>query len=145
MEPAAPPRTPPRGLRSPAFMMFLNIVLSTAAELMLKEGAVETAGGGGGVFGIAALASWWTWAGIGAYVVSLLTWLEILRWMPLSLAFALQSVQYVLIPLGAWAFRGEVVDPRRWVAVGLVMAGVVLIGLGRRQETHRPAVAEVMP
>ena len=70
------------------------------------------------------LASLWTWAGITCYILSFLSWIYVLRSVPLGTAFALISVAHVLIPLGSWAFLHEVIGPARWCGISLVVAGL---------------------
>lgn len=77
--------------------------------------------------GFVTLGSWWTWAGVGIYILSFFNWLHVLRWVPLSIAFPLASVVHVLIPLGAWIFLGERVSPIRWGGIALIIVGIWLI------------------
>jgi multidrug transporter EmrE-like cation transporter len=132
---AAPERVwhPPQPLRPfgwalhPYAQLALGSILVTASELLMKKGADTTPAGHVGWFGVAALASGWTWAGIVTYVLSFLSWIYVLRFVPLGIAYALINVVHVLIPLGAWAFLGEAVSGRRWAGIGLVLAGLLLI------------------
>lgn len=114
---------------NPYVQLAIGAVLVTASELLLRVGArdVTSAGGAAGLFGIAALASAWTWAGIVCYVASFASWLHVLRFIPLGVAFALINVVHVLIPVGAWLLLGEAVSARRWAGVGLVVVGILLV------------------
>lgn len=123
-------RPAPAGwLLNPYFQIALGALLVTASELMLKKGASATANSGttAGWLGIAALASWWTWAGIVSYILSFLSWLHVLRYIPLSIAFPLINVVHVLVPLGALLFLHEPVSPKRWAGIGLVVLGILAI------------------
>jgi multidrug transporter EmrE-like cation transporter len=111
----------------PYAQLAVGSVLVTASELLMKKGAVTTPAGHVGWFGVAALASGWTWAGIVTYVLSFASWIYVLRFVPLGIAYALINVVHVLIPLGAWALLGEAVSGRRWAGIGLVVAGLLLI------------------
>jgi len=101
----------------------------TAAELLLKRGAMATANDPApmGVFGVSVLDSGWTWLGIVAYIASFLCYLHVLRRIPVHLAFGLMSVVQVLVPLGAWWFLAENVSPRRWGGILIVLTGIVVI------------------
>ena len=68
---------------------FTSAVLVTASELLLRQGAKHFTDTTqiGQFFGIAALGSGWTWAGIVCYVLGFASWLYVLRFVPLSVAF----------------------------------------------------------
>ncbi|HEY7118440.1 MAG TPA: EamA family transporter, partial [Tepidisphaeraceae bacterium] len=61
------------------------------------------------------------------YVLSFASWLYVLRFVPLGVAFALINVVHVLVPVGSWAILGEVVTARRWLGIALVLSGIVLV------------------
>lgn len=116
----------------------VGALLVTASELLLKKGATAAPDLPGAVarLGVGALASAWTWAGIVCYVLSFVSWLHVLRLLPLSTAFALINVVHVLIPLGAWLLLHEHVSPARWLGIALVVAGIALVAkpAGRAEE-----------
>lgn len=121
---------PPRGLLNPTLHLFGSALLVTAAELLLKVGASAAAAGkkasiAGGIAD--GLASPWTWAGIVCYVLSFLSWLHVLRWVPLIVAFNLMNGVHILVPVGSWLVLGESIPPARWVGIGLITAGLFLI------------------
>ncbi len=91
-------------------------LLVTASELLLKKGAVS-----------GALASGWTWLGILTYLLSFASWLYVLRHLPLSVAFSLINIVHILVPLGAWAILGETVSLHRWIGIGCVLCGTVIV------------------
>jgi drug/metabolite transporter (DMT)-like permease len=115
----------PGGFLNPYVQIAIGALLVTASELLLKRGA--TAAAGSSLFGIGALASPWTWAGIVTYVLSFASWIYVLRHVPLGIAFSLINVVHVLVPLGSWALLGETISPRRWAGIALVTAGIVLM------------------
>jgi multidrug transporter EmrE-like cation transporter len=107
----------------------LGALLVTASEILMKIGAntVPPTGGATGWLGIAALASGYTWLGIICYIASFLSWIHVLRTIPLGIAFALISVVHVLIPIGSWLFLREMISPMRWGGIGLVIVGLLLL------------------
>ena len=119
----------PRGLASPCVQLFISIVCVFASELLLKRGASDVADPDAS----------WTWTGINALrsplvwwailliIMSFVTWLYVLRYIPLSLAYPLSRVVDVLVPLGCWMFLGESISIRRWCGIALVVIGLALI------------------
>jgi undecaprenyl phosphate-alpha-L-ara4N flippase subunit ArnE len=58
-------------------------------------------------------------------IVSLLSWLYVLRYIPLSIAFPLSRVVDILVPLSCWIILGEHISPRRWCGIALVVIGLM--------------------
>ena len=118
--------TPRRGwFFNPYVQIVAGAILVTASELLLKKGA--SVAPGASWTGLNALASAWTWGGIVTYVLSFASWLYVLRYVPLGLAFGLINGVHVLVPLASWAFLHEAVSGRRWSGIALVLAGIVMI------------------
>jgi len=115
-----------RWFLNPYVQLGCNALSTAAADLLLKKGA--TAGETVTWYGLGALASVWTWLGIVAYLVGFASWLYVLRHIPLSIAFGLVTVVQLLVPLGARLFLGEYISPQRWLGIGCVLCGTVLIG-----------------
>lgn len=115
---------------NPYVQLGLGALLVTASELLLKKGADATAGlltGMWARFGFAALASLWTWGGIVTYLLSFASWIYVLRYVPLGIAFAAINVVHVTVPLGCYFLLHEHVPAKRWIGVGLVLCGLLLI------------------
>ncbi|MFA5191675.1 MAG: hypothetical protein WC740_13165 [Verrucomicrobiia bacterium] len=121
------------GGRRPRLHPYLQIIMAafcvTAAELLFKRGAMATAHDPAplGIIGLSVLGSMWTWCGIAVYIASFLFWLNVLRRVPLHIAFSIMSVTQVLVPLGAWWFGNEHISPCRWVGVFIVLAGIFVV------------------
>ena len=101
-------------------------VLCAAAELLMKIGAVAGAGNADAVLGFSALAHAGTWLGIVFFLANFILWLDVLRTTPVGVAFAVQSVVQLMVPLGAWAILGEQISTGRALGIALVFTGVVL-------------------
>ena len=116
-------------LGNPFIQIALNALVVTASELFLKLGARQTAQLEPALAwtGISGLASVWTWLGIVCVILSLVSWLNILRQIPLSIAFPLSNVVHVLVPLTSWMFLHELISTRRWVGIALVLIGLVIV------------------
>ncbi|MBI5595977.1 MAG: EamA family transporter [Elusimicrobia bacterium] len=75
----------------------------------------------------AAVTNPWVIGGIALELANFLLWLAVLSWSQVSWALPLNALEYILVALAARLFLGEVVGPVRWVGIGLIAAGVVLL------------------
>ena len=118
-----------RWLASPWLQIAINAFIVTASEIFLKLGASQTAhlAQRWAWTGVSGLASAWTWLGIVFVILSLLSWLYVLRHVPLSIAFPLSNVVHVLVPLSCWIFLGELISTRRWCGIALVLIGLFIV------------------
>lgn len=114
-----------------------SIVLSAAGQLCMKAGMLElhsvgtvltepSGAEGGDALNIAIA---WTVAGLFAYTCSLLSWLAVLVRYPLSFAYPVLSLSYVLVYLGAtnWPLLAEEATTMRTVGTFLILLGVGLV------------------
>ena len=121
--------TKPTGVRDP----WLHLAISTACvaiyELLLKRGAAETAdpNSSWSWTGLTGLASIYVWIAMGFVIVSLITWLYVLRYLPLSIAFPISQAVHVLVPLGSWLLLGENIVTLRWIGIAFVSLGLAVV------------------
>jgi multidrug transporter EmrE-like cation transporter len=118
-----------RWFANPWLQIALNAFIVTASEIFLKFGARETVGltQGWNWTGVTGLLSLWTWLGIVFLILSLISWLYVLRHVPLSIAYPLSNGVHVLVPLASWIFLGELIRPTRWWGIILVLIGLVIV------------------
>jgi drug/metabolite transporter (DMT)-like permease len=116
------------GFANPWLVLVLEVICVLVYELLQKHGASETAhlSQVWSWTGITALASPLTWLAMGLMIVSLLSWLYVLRYIPLSIAFPLSRVVDILVPLSCWMILGENISTRRWCGIALVVIGLIL-------------------
>lgn len=120
--------------RSPQFLalfeLLLTAIFGAAAEICLKRGADQTADDVTWLpswLGLGGLASIWVWWGMVFTVIGFITYLRAVRVIPIGVAFTLSNFVHVLIPLSAWMFLDETISPRRWLGIGLVLLGLVVL------------------
>jgi drug/metabolite transporter (DMT)-like permease len=65
--------------------------------------------------------------GLALYVVGAAVWLAVLSRVPLSLAYPVLALSYVFTPLLAWMILGENLTSLRWLGVGTIFLGVLLV------------------
>jgi drug/metabolite transporter (DMT)-like permease len=67
------------------------------------------------------------WIALTCYALSLVVWIVGLSRVPVSQAYPILSVGYIVTALLAWITLGESVSAARWAGIGLIVAGVVLV------------------
>ena len=114
---------------NPWFQLCLTVVLVTTSELFLKRGAVEAPHLSASVnwTGVSGLASLNVWYGILFVIASFVSWLYVLRFIPLTIAYPLSNFVHVLIPLSSWFFLDELISVQRWCGIALVLIGVLIV------------------
>jgi drug/metabolite transporter (DMT)-like permease len=119
----------PSGFANPSLHLALSILFVTIYELLLKRGAIDTAhlSDRWAWTGVTGLASPYVWLAILFVILSLITWLHVLRYIPLSLAFPISQVVHVLVPLCSWLFLGESIIDLRWYGIALVSLGLAVV------------------
>jgi drug/metabolite transporter (DMT)-like permease len=107
--------------------LFLTVVLITISEIFLKQGAAATSTASADWLGLASLSSPRVWIGATLLAVSSVTWILVLRTMPLYLAFTLCSIIHVTIPVLSWLLLHDEISAVRWTGILLVLAGIWVI------------------
>lgn len=119
----------PSGFGNPWLQLGLSIGFVVVSELLLKRGATEVAEPESpfswtGVNGLASPLVWWA---ILLIIASFISWLYVLRYIPISMAYPLSRVVDVVVPLGCWFFLGEQISALRWCGIALVVTGLALV------------------
>lgn len=73
------------------------------------------------------------WAGLVLFGVSAIFWLVVLSRVPLSIAYPLVGVSYILVVLIAKLVLHESVPALRWIGVAIVALGIAVIGASFRR------------
>jgi len=110
-------------LTMPMLGLILFCVLAeTAREVCFKQSASESSP-------LSALAKPITWLGILLWAVELFAWTAVLEHVPLTIAFPLMALSYVVIVFaGAVVFK-ENINLRHAAGVFLVTVGVACVGV----------------
>ena len=66
-------------------------------------------------------------AGAACYVLSLFVWIVGLSRVPVSMAYPLLSVGYIINAVAAHYLLGETVTLGRWLGIGFIVIGVWLV------------------
>ena len=119
----------PTGFGNPWLHLGVSIACVATYELLLKRGAVETAhiSETWSWTGLTGLTSIYVWVAIVFVIISLITWLYVLRYIPLSIAFPISQAVHVLVPLGSWLILGENIVTLRWIGIAFVSLGLAVV------------------
>lgn len=108
-------------------LILAAVAFSATGHLLLKSGAQHVAGLGRFEFLLAAARDVRVLSGLAAWIAWTLCWLYVLRVAPLSRAYGLTSLTYVLIPLASVYVFGEQLRQLHVVGIILITAGVACV------------------
>ncbi len=113
-------------------LLMLGVLLNAVAQLLLKAGTNRV-----GVFafsldnvvpvGLKLATSPPILAGIACYVTSLVVWILALSRVPVSIAYPMLSVGYIVNAAAAWMLFGESITAQKVVGIGFICVGVYLV------------------
>jgi len=112
--------------------LFAGVLLNAGAQLLLKAGT--------NVLGVLTLTRE-TWPdtlmrmatqhyfalGAACYVLSIFVWILGLSRVPVSIAYPLLSLGYIVNAIAAHYLFGEAVTATRWIGIGFIVVGVWLV------------------
>ena len=106
----------------PSFSLILvGVLLNAAAQLLLKAGTNAMP------LGLRLAIEPHILAGLACYVVSVVVWIVALSRVPVSVAYPMLSIGYVVNALAAWYLLGEAVTPMRLAGIGIIVLGVFIV------------------
>ncbi len=110
-----------------------GVFLNAAAQLLLKAATRHS----GELIADSGQVSWASvthlvgavplWIGLGCYGVSVLLWLGALSRVPVSVAYPMLSIGYVVNAFAAALLFGEALSAGKLAAIGLICAGVFML------------------
>jgi multidrug transporter EmrE-like cation transporter len=106
------------------------VACSASGQLFFKSGAGRLAGLGGIEFALAAARDRHVLAGLVAWMASTLCWLYVLKVTPLSRAYGVTSLTYVLVCVASVYVFGERVHRLQGLGMLLIVAGVACLFSG---------------
>lgn len=114
----------------PILLILLAVSLGAFGQILIKHGMTKFGAISGLDFvkALQALLVPPVATGVGLYVISTLIWLIVLSRAPLSYAYPMIAVGYVLVVFLSWLVLGEKVTALRMAGVALIVVGVVLVG-----------------
>ncbi|OQO99568.1 EamA family transporter [Geobacillus sp. 44B] len=110
-------------------LILLNTVILVAGQFLWKYGMMKTTLKLDPLSIIKILFSPFIFSGLVMYGFATILWLFILSRVPLSVAYPVQSIAYVLAVFGAYFVFHEPLSPTKIIGVILIILGVSLIGI----------------
>jgi multidrug transporter EmrE-like cation transporter len=116
-----------------AFLLLITgVLLNAAAQLLLKGGTnrlgVITLNADNWAPMLVRMASeGYFITGAAFYAVSLVVWIVGLSRVPVSVAYPMLSIGYIVNALAAHYLFGEAVTTARWLGIGFIVVGVYLV------------------
>ncbi|MBU6460680.1 MAG: EamA family transporter [Proteobacteria bacterium] len=114
------------------FLVLIGVLLNAAAQLLLKAGVNQI---GKFNFSLNNLLPIGTkiamephiLGGLGLYVISVGVWIMALSRVPVSIAYPMLSIGYIVNALAAWYWLGESITPVRVLGMAVIIIGVYLV------------------
>ncbi|GAB4506098.1 MAG: SMR family transporter [Anaerolineales bacterium] len=115
---------------SPVLFLLAAVALGVAGQMVMKTGMTQV--GALNALNLRALARMFSnpyvVLGIFCYALSSIVYLVALSRLPLSFAYPMVGLGYVIVVFLSWLILKEPVSPARWIGVLLICGGAFLIG-----------------
>jgi multidrug transporter EmrE-like cation transporter len=113
-------------------LVLAGVLLNAAAQLLLKAGTNRV---GEFAFTLASLVpvgsklalNPFILGGLACYVVSVVIWILALSRVPVSVAYPMLSIGYIVNAVAAWTLFGESLGAQKLVGIGFIVIGVWLV------------------
>jgi multidrug transporter EmrE-like cation transporter len=107
-------------LTSLSFLL-AGVLLNASAQLLLKAGTNAMP------LGLRLALEPHILGGLACYAVSVVVWIIALSRVPVSMAYPMLSIGYVVNAIAAWQLLGESLSPLRIAGIGVIIAGVFMV------------------
>ena len=101
--------------------ILVGVLLNAAAQLLLKAGTNAMP------LGMRLALEPHILGGLACYVVSVVVWVVALSRVPVSIAYPMLSIGYVVNAIAARYLLGETLTPMRLVGIGIIVLGVFIV------------------
>ncbi|MBM3256368.1 MAG: hypothetical protein FJZ04_02780 [Candidatus Moranbacteria bacterium] len=110
-------------------LLLVNILLMTAGQLFFKQSAIYANLHPDLDFFQKYLLNPWFYGAVSFFGVATITWVQVLTYLKLSVAYPILSISYILVALGAFYFFGEKLSLVNILGIFLIMCGVSLVSI----------------
>jgi multidrug transporter EmrE-like cation transporter len=102
-------------------LLLVGVLLNAAAQLLLKAGTNAMP------LGPRLALEPHILGGLACYAVSVVVWVIALSRVPVSIAYPMLSIGYVVNAIAAWQLLGETLPPLRLAGIGVIILGVFMV------------------
>lgn len=113
-------------------LVLIGVLLNAAAQILLKAGTNVV-----GHFqfqlsnvvpiGLKLVFQPYILGGLACYVISVAVWIMALSRVPVSVAYPMLSIGYVINAVIAWQWFGETLTTQKLLGIGFIIVGVFLV------------------
>lgn len=113
-------------------LIFTGVMLNAAAQILMKAGTnsigyFEFSAGNILPVGMKLATEWHIIVALFCYALSVVIWILALSRVPVSIAFPMLSMAYVVNAVAAWYLLGEAFSLTKVVGMGVIILGVIII------------------
>jgi undecaprenyl phosphate-alpha-L-ara4N flippase subunit ArnF len=107
--------------------LIASILLGTMGQVLMKWGLETLKSGDAAAAGVKLITAWPVAAGLVSYGLSSVFWLLALRRFPLSTAYPMVSLSYILVMVLSLYLFQETITLQKWAGAAVISLGVLLI------------------
>jgi len=113
-------------------LIFTGVMLNAAAQILMKSGTnaighFDFSASNILPIGMKLATEWHIIVALCCYAFSVVIWILALSRVPVSIAFPMLSMAYVVNAVAAWYLLGEAFNPTKLVGMGVIILGVIII------------------
>jgi drug/metabolite transporter (DMT)-like permease len=113
-------------------LIFSGVMLNAAAQILMKAGTntvghFEFSAANILPIGLKLATEWHIILALCCYALSVIIWILALSRVPVSIAFPMLSMAYVVNAIAAWYLLGEAFNPTKLVGMAVIILGVIII------------------
>ena len=126
------------------FLIVLNDLIDTVAQLLMKKGLVQTGIDSVNLGNIVEFvsknaSSAYIWLGIFVFALNFFVWIVVLYKVDLSIAMPVGSFCYIFVPICAMLFLHENISLIRWAGIICIVLGIHFVA-----QSKKPAQEELV-
>lgn len=114
-------------------LVLVSVICGIIGQLALKAGMTQVGQIGAGALAqpaatiVRVATSPFVIGGLVLYALGAVFWLAVLSRVPLSVAYPVLAIGYVITPFLAWLIFRESLSPIRWAGIVVIAMGVILV------------------
>jgi multidrug transporter EmrE-like cation transporter len=113
-------------------LILIGVLLNAAAQLLLKAGVTRVGEFSFSIdnaipMGFKLLMQWPIIGGLACYGISVVVWIMALSRVPVSVAYPMLSIGYIVNAFAAYWLFGESLNAQKLIGIGVIVVGVYLV------------------